>query len=376
MAKKMFGSLRLMTASELQFADSDDSHSVKLHAPSLTADVSFILPAVDAAGVMKSDGSGNLSLAKLAAADFATSAGNADKVLSFAASTGVPQIAKIVDANVDAAAGIVESKLALDYSTSSLNSAIGGKAALAGDTFTGDIALANQKAIKFFEATGGGTNFVSFNAPAALAADNAYVLPVAFPAVSGYALVSSDAGTMSWAAVPSISALATKALDNLASVAINTSLISDTDATDDLGSAAIAWANGYINKLILDSNSQSTTIVGSPSASASVDYVLPAAAPGANGYVLASTTAGVMSWVANSSMASYKTDWALADGATKTVTHNLNSLDVIVQIYDLVSGSQVNIEIDEIKRTSVNAISVTASEAPAASGWRVLVLQV
>lgn len=38
---------------------------------------------------------------------------------------------------------------------------------------------------------------------------------------------------------------ATPALDNLAAVAINTSLISDTDNTDDLGSALKMWKDGY-----------------------------------------------------------------------------------------------------------------------------------
>lgn len=42
---------------------------------------------------------------------------------------------------------------------------------------------------------------------------------------------------------------ASTALDNLASVAINTSLISDTDSTDDLGSSSKYWANGYIDNL-------------------------------------------------------------------------------------------------------------------------------
>lgn len=45
---------------------------------------------------------------------------------------------------------------------------------------------------------------------------------------------------------------ATTALDNLASVAINTSLISDADSTDDLGSAAKYWANAYTDKLYLN----------------------------------------------------------------------------------------------------------------------------
>jgi hypothetical protein len=42
-----------------------------------------------------------------------------------------------------------------------------------------------------------------------------------------------------------ITGKASLALDNLASVAINTSLISDTDSTDDLGSLAKKWANIY-----------------------------------------------------------------------------------------------------------------------------------
>ena len=40
---------------------------------------------------------------------------------------------------------------------------------------------------------------------------------------------------------------ATIALDNLASVAINTALISDTDDTDDLGSSTKQWKNAYID---------------------------------------------------------------------------------------------------------------------------------
>jgi hypothetical protein len=48
---------------------------------------------------------------------------------------------------------------------------------------------------------------------------------------------------------------ASTALDNLADVAINTSLISDTDSTDDLGSSTKYWANAYLDKIYLDSDS-------------------------------------------------------------------------------------------------------------------------
>jgi hypothetical protein len=45
---------------------------------------------------------------------------------------------------------------------------------------------------------------------------------------------------------------ANTALSNLASVAINTSLISDTDSTDDLGSTSKYWANTYSDKIFTD----------------------------------------------------------------------------------------------------------------------------
>lgn len=52
---------------------------------------------------------------------------------------------------------------------------------------------------------------------------------------------------------------ATTALDNLASVAINTSLISDTDSTDDLGSTSKFWRNGYIDTLYISEQSAPST---------------------------------------------------------------------------------------------------------------------
>lgn len=60
---------------------------------------------------------------------------------------------------------------------------------------------------------------------------------------------------------------ASTALDNLASVAINTSLISDTDSTDDLGSSSKYWANGYVDKVFLNSTA---TLDGSTAGKVSI----------------------------------------------------------------------------------------------------------
>jgi len=164
---------------------------------------------------------------------------------------------------------------------------------------------------------------------------------------------------------------ASTALSNLAAVAINTSLISDTNNTDDLGSASIGWKDGYINRMLMDSNSQTTSLAGSSSASASVDYILPPAGPASNGYILSSTTAGVMSWVPDSASLSFAEDWLAADTATKVVTHNLGTKDVIVQVYN--EDDDSDILVDSVVRTDANTVTLVASEAPAVS-WRVVIL--
>jgi hypothetical protein len=64
-------------------------------------------------------------------------------------------------------------------------------------------------------------------------------------------------------------------------------------------------ATGAFTTVTLPSGSFSTILQGSPSATASATYTLPVAAPAANGYVLSSTTAGVMSWSAASAGMTY-----------------------------------------------------------------------
>jgi len=58
--------------------------------------------------------------------------------------------------------------------------------------------------------------------------------------------INSD-GTITFA--QALSSYATTELDNLGTVAINTSLISDADGTDDLGSSTVAWANLYTDAI-------------------------------------------------------------------------------------------------------------------------------
>ena len=66
-----------------------------------------------------------------------------------------------------------------------------------------------------------------------------------------------------------------KALSNLASVAINTSLISDADNTDDLGSAAIGWKDVYARTLKLDGSTSGTTTLQASAAAGSNIITFP-----------------------------------------------------------------------------------------------------
>lgn len=84
-------------------------------------------------------------------------------------------------------------------------------------------------------------------------------------------------GDGTWA-VPAASGAST-ALDNLASVAINTSLISDTDNTDDLGSAAKAWQRAYgygLRGKLGTAFKMHDDFVGAPNAAQTNGVALPA----------------------------------------------------------------------------------------------------
>ena len=67
-----------------------------------------------------------------------------------------------------------------------------------GGALTGDITFNAQSDIRFADSDS--TNWVAFQAPATITSDVTWTLPDADASVSGYALVSDGAGTLSWAA--------------------------------------------------------------------------------------------------------------------------------------------------------------------------------
>jgi hypothetical protein len=73
----------------------------------------------------------------------------------------------------------------------------------AGGVLTGDVTLANQSDLRFGEATANGTNYVGFQAPAAIAADVTWTLPAA-DGSADQVLKTDGSGALGWAS-PSVS---------------------------------------------------------------------------------------------------------------------------------------------------------------------------
>lgn len=68
----------------------------------------------------------------------------------------------------------------------------------------------------------------------------------------------------------------------------------------------------------------------------------------------------------------YSDTWTF--GATKAVVHNLNSRNVLVEVYD--NTTYETVLLDSVVRTDVNTITLTASAAPSGAGLTVLVKRV
>jgi len=70
---------------------------------------------------------------------------------------------------------------------------------------------------------------------------------------------------------------------------------------------------------------------------------------------------------------SFKANWTEADSDPFTVTHNLNSLDTIVQVVDTANGETIGL--DSVTRTA-NTVIATAQNKPATFTWRILILKI
>jgi hypothetical protein len=153
-------------------------------------------------GVSITNGSGSITIAGTGGTVTSVS-GTAP--ISVATGTTTPAIS--VSSASTSAAGVVQ----LSDSTSTTSSVLAATstavksaydlavAALpaAGGTLTGNITLANQFDLRFGEATANGSNYVGFQAPAAIAADVLWTLPAA-DGTNGQILGTNGSGVLAW----------------------------------------------------------------------------------------------------------------------------------------------------------------------------------
>ena len=97
----------------------------------------------------------------------------------------------------------------------------------------------------------------------------------AAPATGDFVLIygaEGDLRKVDWSSLPGGSGSANAALSNLAAVAINTTLVSDTDNTDDIGTSLIFWRTGYF-KTSIELGATDTTLTRASAGQLAVEGV-------------------------------------------------------------------------------------------------------
>lgn len=187
----------------------------------------------------------------------------------------------------------------------------------------------------------------------------------------------SDAGVLSGATQLNVDNLRLDG-NTLSSTDTNGNVVLDPDGTGIISALASVQVVGSLRSdtsLILEETGAGTdtiTLQAPASIAASYTLTLPID-DGASGEVLSTDGSGVLSWISNAAISSFSADWVTGDGTTKAVTHSLGSKDVHVEVYDKTDDS--TILVDSVIRTSTNVVTLTSSEAPGASGWRVVIIK-
>ena len=138
-------------------------------------------------------------------------------------------------------------------------------------------------------------------------------------------------------------------------VRIGDFLIAEEDMSASGGSALAKWT-------VVQSNIDLATAAATDGASVK----------GISGYDSADFTVNANGWVQLATK-QYVTSIGNASATSYTVTHNLNSFDVMVQLYDVSSYDTV---IADVVRTSVDVVTVDFSTAPTTNDIRVLVQKI
>jgi hypothetical protein len=126
---------------------------------------------------------------------------------------------------------------------------------------------------------------------------------------------------------------------------------------------------------ILTNNNYNLTL-SAPTLPNNVTFTLPDNT-GANDQVLTTDGNGILSWASIGGTdvgAETVVDWDAVDGTTKTITHNLGTRLIIVQVLDT-QDNYKNIDVDVVERPTLNTVVLTASMAPTLC-WKVLIKEI
>ncbi len=235
-----------------------------ISSPSMSSNAAYVLPVDDGSvnQVLTTDGSGVLSWSAGTGAGAATQ--QLDNLLTVAINTSL----------------LPASNNAIDLGSSSK-----------------EWRTAYLKTSLIFQETGAGTHTITIQAPSSLAASYTLTLPVD-DGTPNQILQTDGSGVLSWTTAPAGSA--TIALDNLVSVAINTSLLPASTDSINLGSYTKSWASIYVgNSLILidpfNTSTGNTVAFSAANGTDAIIYTLPPNDGNSNQY-LTTNGSGVLTW--------------------------------------------------------------------------------
>jgi len=168
------------------------------------------IPAFTTAGIVhNADTTGNLSSSLIVNADVSAAASIVDTKLATISTAGkvsnsatTATSANTVDAIVarDASGNFSAGTISATFS-GNLTGSVTGAASLnvlkAGDTMTGNLIMSNQQQVRLSELTINGNNYIALRAPASVTADTVLTLPDG-AGTNGYALTTNGSGTLSW----------------------------------------------------------------------------------------------------------------------------------------------------------------------------------
>lgn len=227
------------------------------------------------------------------------------------------------------------------------------------------------------------TFYIGLSGPAAQASNLSFVLPGAD--LANGVMSSDGSGNLSVALIvnSNVSATAAIAVSKLAALTASRAVVSDGSGFISVSattSTEVGYLSGVTSAIQTQLNGKASTALNNLTVSglAAQDLLVGSSssavsrlAVGSNTQVL-TVVGGAVTWATPATgLTSFKANWITSDGTSLAITHSLGTLDVMVQVYDKTDGATITVD---VVRTSTSVVTVTASEAPPAAGWRVLII--